>query len=315
MPIVNIRNSQSKEMQATDFLSRQDHYSGVLNLAALMRSAPALIDGWVLSPIARDANNYPYFPGLVEPIRWTSTVNTAASLTNPGSNHYRHGLIGNANLGETTQRALHATASNHNSRSYAEGWSATQGLWTMIGLYLPPTAAAPNAGTTPKVWFSKFRFDSNAGNYSFSWDLDWRFTGGNTYVATQLSNTGNSSVSFFSNPNNVTPGNIYIMGSIYTPGVSVTTFVNTDFRTALVPDNIFNGHPNVVPASLNTASTVPVCVARWQTTTAGFSSYPSADAYYYFAMYGHAALTIGQWLSMYYLIKPALGYNTNLGGS
>jgi hypothetical protein len=31
-------------------------------------------------------------------------------------------------------------------------------------------------------------------------------------------------------------------------------------------------------------------------------------------MYGHAAMTIQQWLSMYYLVKPALGYNTDLGG-
>jgi hypothetical protein len=315
MPIVNVRNSQATAMQATDFPQRQDHFTGVINLAALVRSAPALIDGWIMSPIARDANYYQYYPGLVEPLRWTSTVNTVASLSNPGTNIYRHGLIGSAKLGEVTLRALQTTASIHNSRTISEGWSATQGLWTMVGLYFPATALAPTAVITGKTIFAKFRFDSNAANYQFSWELEWRYIAAlaATRIVTQLSATGNSSVTFYGD-RGATPGSYHIVGFIYAPVVSVTTFVDNNFRTAAAPDAIFNGHPNVVPAALNAAVDTPVTVARRQTVTAGFTSNPSADAYYHFAMYGHAALTIQQWLSMYYLVKPVLGYNTNLGG-
>lgn len=313
MPIINVRNSQAAALQSTDFPQRQDHFTGAINLAALVRSAPALIDGWIMSPIARDAANYPYYPGLVEPMRWTSTVNTCASLTNPGSNIYRHGMIGNARLGETNARALHATASLHNSRTYVEGWSATQGLWGMVGFYLPPTAVAPVVGAPVKTIFAKWRTDSNAANYDFSWYISWEFIAPNTRVSTGFSETGNSAV-FFDSAYTMTPGNYYIVGFILTPSGSVTMFVNTDFTTLALPSRIFAGHPNRVPITLNQATTTPVTIARQQTVTAGATSYPSADAYYYFSMYGHAALTIQQWLSMYYLIKPVLGYNTNLGG-
>jgi hypothetical protein len=315
MPIVNVRNSPAAAMQATDFIQRQDHMTGVIDLVSMMRSAPALIDGWIISPIARDANNYPYYPGLVEPMRWTSTVNTIASLTNPGSNIYRHGLIGSANLGEVTLRGLHATTSLHNSRTYAEGWSATQGLWAMAGFYLLPTALVPTAGVNNKAIFGKLRTDSIAGNYQFSWMIEWSYSAVTLLdkLSIRLSATGNTSVSFWAD-RGLSPGNFHIVGFILTPGVSVTAFVDNNFRTAVLPDEIFAGHPNVVPAALNAASDTPVTVARRQTVTAGFTSNPSADAYYHFAMYGHAAMTIQQWLSMYYLVKPVLGYNTDLGG-
>lgn len=317
MPIVNTRNAQARTMQATDFVQRQDHFVGVMSLAALARSAPGLIDSWIMSPIARDAANHPYYPGLVEPALWTNNTNTIAALTNPAANIFRHGLIGSSRLGEVSTRSLFADASLHNSRTITEGWSTTQGLWCMAGLWVPAGALAPTAVTLYKTIMAKWTFDADPANYEWSWWLSWRFVAGwvptTTPVSVRFSETGNTSVTFDSLLT-LTPGSYHIVGFILRPAVDVTIFVDNNYSTRVAPDVVFGVHPNRVPIALNPAGNTPLTIARLQVITAGTNPFPSMDAYYHFAMYGHAALTIEQWLSMYHLIKPALGYNTNLGG-